>query len=254
MFGRYVLLIRNPIYSICWRNRYFRINKCWKGELLFFRGAFVPLQSLLGKFREAFVPRMKQKQIFRAVVCIGLRKNNIFASSNLSDGRKTKFSTYPRPTIVEKQSFQAFRHLDSVGFFWKNRQKGMILENKTSLVASAQHIQSVNIDVIELIESIAKNMNWKQGGNILRSIDLLIKIVLQNKDTFSSQIIDTISISIKICFIKYNKPNFHDTSVASIPENTIYDSYLFCLKCEIWLITLICFIYGGRLYLDDSSV
>ena len=139
-------------------------------------------------------------------------------------------------------------------FFWKNRQKGMILENKTSLVASAQHIQSVNIDVIELIESIAKNMNWKQGGNILRSIDLLIKIVLQNKDTFSSQIIDTISISIKICFIKYNKPNFHDTSVASIPENTIYDSYLFCLKCEIWLITLICFIYGGRLYLDDSSV
>ena len=116
MFGRYVLLIRNPIYSICWRNRYFRINKCWKGELLFFRGAFVPLQSLLGKFREAFVPRMKQKQIFRAVVCIGLRKNNIFASSNLSDGRKTKFSTYPRPTIVEKQSFQAFRHLDLVGF------------------------------------------------------------------------------------------------------------------------------------------
>ena len=130
----------------------------------------------------------------------------------------------------------------------------MILENKTSLVASAQHIQSVNIDVIELIESIAKNMNWKQGGNILRSIDLLIKIVLQNKDTFSSQKIDTISISIKICFIKYNKPNFHDTSVASIPENTIYDSYLLCLKCEIWLITLICFIHGGRLYLDDSSV
>ena len=116
MFGRYVLLIRNPIYSICWRNRYFRINKCWKGELLFFRGAFVPLQSLLGKFREAFVPRMKQKQSFRAVVCIGLRKNNIFASSNLSDGRKTKFSPNPRPTIVEKQSFQAFRHLDLVEF------------------------------------------------------------------------------------------------------------------------------------------
>ena len=39
----------------------------------------------------------------------------------------------------------------------------MILENKTSLVASAQHIQSVDIDVIELREGIAKNMNWKQG-------------------------------------------------------------------------------------------
>ena len=127
MFGRYVLLIRNPIYSICWRNRYFRINKCWKGELLFFRGAFVPLQSLLGKFREAFVPRMKQKQIFRAVVCIGLRKNNIFASSNLSDGRKTKFSTYPRPTIVEKQSFQAFRHLDLPLFFWQHKIRGLDL-------------------------------------------------------------------------------------------------------------------------------
>ena len=109
----------------------------------------------------------------------------------------------------------------------------MILENKTSLVASVQHIQSVNIDVIGLRESIAENMNWKQGDNILRSIDLLTEIVCKKMDAFFSHIIDTITFSIQICFIKYSTPNFQHLSVASSPENTIYDSYLLCLKCEI---------------------
>ena len=232
-----------------------------KGGASLFPWSFCTSDETKTNFSGCRMYRIKEKQYFCVVEPLGWKKNKIFTQSEAYDCRKTKFSSFPtpwfyfpRPWFTRIFCLSPARPLDSVGFFWKNRQKGMILENKTSLVASAQHIQSVNIDVIELIESIAKNMNWKQGGNILRSIDLLIKIVLQNKDTFSSQIIDTISISIKICFIKYNKPNFHDTSVASIPENTIYDSYLFCLKCEIWLITLICFIYGGRLYLDDSSV
>ena len=84
--------------------------------------------------------------------------------------------------------------------------------------------------------------------NVANSFEI-IEIVSQKEDTFPSHIIDTIIISIHICFIICSTLNFHDSSVASLTENPIYDSYLSHLNCKHLLISLICFIYKGRLNL-----
>ena len=68
------------------------------------------------KFSGCRMYRIKEKQYFCVVEPLGWKKNKIFDLSEAYDWGKTKFSPNPRPTIVEKQSFQAFRHLELVGF------------------------------------------------------------------------------------------------------------------------------------------